>query len=96
MLSPEQKDLLGVQLSELPLMTLNYLGKTIKRIRTRYTQSLPPNAISVGLVLYALVGCVALVFSLWCIRGLHTCIQAITLKHGSLWTLFAEPGTHPF
>ena len=50
-----------------------------------------PNAISIGLVPYALVCCVALVFSLWCIRGLYTCIQAITLKH-ELPRDTAEPG----
>ena len=40
-----------------------------------------PIAILMGLVSYALVGCAALVFPLWCIRGLHTHIQAITPKH---------------
>ena len=39
-----------------------------------------PNAILISLVSYALVCCVALVSFLWHVRGLYTCIQAITSK----------------
>ena len=31
-LTPKQKDLLGVKLSEFPLMTFNHLGKRIKKL----------------------------------------------------------------
>ena len=41
-LTSEQKDLLGVKLSELPLMTLEHLGKRIKKIGTSYPWSIPP------------------------------------------------------
>ena len=32
----EQKDILGVKISEFPPMTLNHLGKRIKKIGTSY------------------------------------------------------------
>ena len=64
-LTLEQKYLVGVKLSEFPPMTLDHLGKKIKNIRTSYPWSIPPNAILISLVSYALVYCVALVFSLW-------------------------------
>ena len=67
-LIPDQKDLLGVKLSEFPPMTLYDLGRRIKMIGTSYTWSIPYNAVLAGLVSYALVGCVALVFSLRHIR----------------------------
>ena len=67
-LTPEQKDLLGIRLSEFPLMTLNHLSKQIKKIGTSYLWSIPLNALLIGLESYTLVGCVALVFSLWYIR----------------------------
>ena len=70
-ITPEQKAFLGVKLSEFPLMALNHL---IKKIGTSLSMEHTPNAILIGLVSYALVGCVALVFSLWHIRGLHICI----------------------
>ena len=41
-LTPEQKYLLGIKLSEFPLMTLNYLGKRNKEIGTSYPWSIPP------------------------------------------------------
>ena len=40
--TPEWKDLLGVKLSELPLVTLDHLGKRIKKIGTSYPRSIPP------------------------------------------------------
>ena len=64
----QNKDLLAVKLSEFPLMTLNDLGKRIKKIRTSYLWSIPLYVILTGLVSYAMVGCTALVFSLWYIR----------------------------
>ena len=42
MLTPEQKDLLGVKFSEFPPMTLNHLGKRIKKIGTIYPWNIPP------------------------------------------------------
>ena len=80
-LTPDQKDLLGVRLSEFPPMTLDHLSKRIKKIGTSYLWSIPPNAVLRGLVSYALLGYVALVFSLWHIRWLHRYIQAIMQKH---------------
>ena len=62
-------------------MTLDHLGKRIKKIGTCYPWSIPSKAILIGLVSYALVCSVALVFSLWHNRGPYTCIQAITWKH---------------
>ena len=59
-------------------MTLDHLSKRIKKMGTSYPWSTSSNAVLVGLVSYALVGCVALVFSLWCIRQL--CAQ-ITHNH---------------
>ena len=41
-LSPDQRDLLGVKLLEFPPMTLDHLGKRLKKIRTSYAWSLPP------------------------------------------------------
>ena len=67
-LTPNQKDLLGVKLSEFPLVTLDHLGKRIKKIGTSYPWSISPNAVLADVVSYALVDCVTLVFSLWCIR----------------------------
>ena len=55
-LTPKQKDLLGVKLSEFLLMTINHLGKRIKKIGTSYLWSIPSSAILIDLVLYALVG----------------------------------------
>ena len=49
-------------------MTLDHLSKRIKKIGTSCLWNIPSNAVLVGLVSYALVGCVALVFSLWHIR----------------------------
>ena len=82
LLTYDKKDLLGVKLSELFPMTLGHLSKRIKKIGTRYLWSPSPSAILAGLVSYALVGCMALVFSLWHIKQLHTHIQVITLKCG--------------
>ena len=44
-------------------MTLDHLGKRIKKIGTSYLWSIPSNAVLAGLVLYAIVGCVALLVS---------------------------------
>ena len=62
---------------------LDLLGKRIKKIGTSYPWSVPSNAVLADLASYALVGCVALVFSLWHIRWLHTHIQAIMQKYRS-------------
>ena len=67
-LIPEQKDLLGVKLSEFNPVTLDHLGKRIKKFGTSYLWSISHNAILIGLVSYALVGCVNLVFCLSYIR----------------------------
>ena len=42
-----------------------------------------PNTVLASLVSHALVGCVALVYPLWYIRQLHTCIQVIIQEHRS-------------
>ena len=82
-LTPDWKPLFGVKHLEFPPMTLDHLGKGIEKIGTSYLWSVPPYAGLAGLVSYASMGCVALVFSLWHIRGPHTHIQAITKKHRS-------------
>ena len=41
-LTPEQKDLLGFKFSEFPPLTLNHLGKRIKKFDTSYPWSVPP------------------------------------------------------
>ena len=81
-LTQEQKGLLGVKLSEFSQMTLNHLDKRIKKNLDQLSMEHTPNAVLIGLVSYALVGCVALVFCLWHIRQLHMHIQTIVLKHG--------------
>ena len=47
-----------------PPIILDHLSNRIKQIGTSYLWSIPSNAVLAGLVSYALVGCVALVFSL--------------------------------
>ena len=67
-LTPNQKDLSGVKLSEFPPMTIDHLGKRIKKIGTGYSWSIPSNALFAGLESDALVGCLTSLFSLWHIR----------------------------
>ena len=62
-LTPYHKPLLGAKLSEFPPMTLDHLGKRIKKNRGQLPMEYT-NAVFARLVSYALVGCMALVFSL--------------------------------
>ena len=62
-------------------MTSDHSSKRIKKTGASYPWSIFSNAVLAGLVSHALVGCVALEFSLWHIRQLHTHIQAIMWKH---------------
>ena len=49
-LTPNQKDILGVKLSEFAKLTLDHLDKRIKKMGTSYPWSIPSNAILAGLV----------------------------------------------
>ena len=49
-LTLDQKDLLGIKLSEFPPMTLDHLCIRIKKIGTSYLWSVPSNAVLAGLV----------------------------------------------
>ena len=61
-------------------MALNLLSKIISNIGTEYPWSVPPNAFLAGLVAHILLGCVALIFSLWHIRQLHSQIEMVIPK----------------
>ena len=71
-LTPEEKSLLGIKQSEFPPKALNHLSKQIWIIATDYPWSVPPNAVLAGLVIFSLLDCAAFIFSLWCIRQLHS------------------------
>ena len=64
-LAEEQKDLLGIKLSEFPSLASKHLREQIRKIRTDNPCSMPPNAVLADLVTCALLGCAALMFSLW-------------------------------
>ena len=83
-LTPEQKDLLGLKLSEFPLMTLNHLGKRIQKIGTSYLWSIPPNVILIGLVSYVLGGCIDFSVLLMAYqRTTYTYLSQLHWKHRS-------------
>ena len=79
-LSQEQKDLLGIKLSEFPHIVLKHLGKFYD-ICTLYTQSVPLNAVLTGLVLCSFIASVPFIFPLWCIRQLTSCIEMALSKN---------------
>ena len=74
-LTQEQKVLLGIKLFKFSPVALNHLNKLIRKIGTDYSWSLFPNGVLAGLVECPLLGCVALIFSLWLIMQLHSCVK---------------------
>ena len=73
----EERDLPGIKHSEFLHMTLDPLSKHIKKISTDYLQRNSQNAGMTGLVLCALMGSVALIFSLWHIRHPCHCVKIL-------------------
>ena len=71
-LTPKQEYLLGIKLSEFPIMALYYLSKRRTKIGIDNPWSIPPIVVLPGLVAYALLGCVALMSSLCHIRQLES------------------------
>ena len=81
-IKPRTERSFGCQTFQASFNDFRPFPQKIKIISTSYPWNIPPNAIFISLVSYALVCWIVLVFSLWHIRGLYTCIQAILLKHG--------------
>ena len=57
------------------------LSNWIRKIGRDYPWSVPPNAVLLGLVTFALLCCMALTFSMWYIRWLQSHVKMVVSKH---------------
>ena len=58
-------------------MALNHLSKKVRKIGSDCPWGVPPDAILAGLVACALLCCMALLFSLWHIRHICSCVGMV-------------------
>ena len=80
-LTKDQISKLAINLAEVPPMVLKHLNDRIQQIGEDYPWSVHPNIVLAALLGAIILGAIALIFSLWRIKGLRTKVKRMVPYH---------------